>query len=154
MTISRFHRPHGPTITPHIYLRNHLGIKNFPITGVTHTISYHSQLVDFLTYLLIGARPWDSIVCLEETARRVMENHFEHLQTRMSEQFGLNLKYEGRLDSIPLGVDTHTYRPRDKQALRQQFGLPLDKVILLYVGRFSHYDKMDLLPLLLSFKLP
>ena len=83
---------------------------------------------------------------------RVMQNHFKHLQTRLHEQFGLDLKYEGRLDSIPLGVDTHTYRPRNKQALRQQFGLPLDKVVLLWVGRFSHYDKMDLRPLLLAFK--
>lgn len=147
-----FHRPHGPTIAPQIYLRNQLGVKNFPITGVTHTISYHSQLVDFLTFLLIGACPWDSIVCLEEPARRVMKNHFHHLQTRLYQQFGLDLKYEGRLDSIPLGVDTQTYRLRDKQALRQQFGLPLDKVILLWVGRFSHYDKMDLRPLLLAFK--
>ena len=147
-----FHRPRGPIIAPMIYLRNQLGTKNVPITGVTHTISYHKQLVDFLTFLLIGACPWDSIVCLEEPARQVMKNHFNHLQTRLYQQFGIDLKYEGRLDSIPLGVDTQTYRPREKQALRQQFGLPLDKVILLWVGRFSHYDKMDLHPMLLAFK--
>ncbi len=147
-----FHTPRGPVIAPMIYLRSQLSAKNFPITGVTHTISYHRQLTDFLTLLLVNARPWDSIVCLEEPARRVMKNHFHHLQTRLHQQFGLDLKYEGRLDSIPLGVDTQTYRPRDKQALRQQFGLPLDKVVLLWVGRFSHYDKMDLRPLLLAFK--
>ena len=147
-----FHHPQGPVTEPVIYLRNQLGIKNVPITCVTHTISYHSQLIDFLVHLLIGARPWDSIVCLEAPAQRVMKNHFNHLLTRMYEQFGVNLKYEGRLDNIPLGVDTQTYRPRDKQALRQQFGLPLDKVILLWVGRFSHYDKMDLRPLVLAFK--
>ncbi|MDE0426386.1 MAG: glycosyltransferase family 4 protein [Candidatus Poribacteria bacterium] len=147
-----FHRPRGPYIAPMIYLRNQLITKNIPITGVTHTISYHGQLIDFLTFLLIDARPWDSIVCLEEPARRVMKNHFTHLQTRFSEHFGVDLKYEGRLDSIPLGVDTQTYRQRDKQALRQQFGFPRDKVILLWVGRFSHYDKMDLQPLLLAFK--
>jgi len=148
-----FHHPQGPVITPMIYLRNQLGIKNVPITGVTHTISYHSQLVDFLTHLLIGARPWDSIVCLEAPARSVMNNHFNHILTRLSEQFGVELKYEGRLDSIPLGVNTQTYRPRDKQALKQHFGLPLDKVIVLWIGRFSHYDKMDLRPLLLAFKI-
>ena len=147
-----FHEPQGLTIASTILLRDELGIKNFPITGVTHTISYHDQFVDFLTHLLIGAHPWDSIVCPEEPVLHVMQNHFDHLQTRLHEQFGLDLKYEGRLDSIPLGVNTQTYRLRDKQALRQQFGLPLDKVILLWVGRFSHYDKMDLRPLLLAFK--
>ena len=147
-----FHEPRGPMLAPKICLRDQLGIKNVPITCVTHTLSYHRQILDFLTHLLIGARPWDSIVCPETPVLRVMQNHFNHLQTRLYEQFGLDLKYEGRLDSIPLGVNTQTYRPRDKQALRQQFGLPPDKVLLLWVGRFSHYDKMDLRPLLLAFK--
>jgi len=148
-----FHSLRGPDITSMLYLRNQLSPKNIPITGVTHTISYQSQLVDFLTLPLIGARPWDSIVCLEAPAVRVMQNHFSHLQRRLFQQFGFNLEYKGRLDSIPLGVDTQTYRPREKQALRQHFGLPNDKVILLWVGRFSHYDKMDLQPLLIAFKM-
>jgi len=147
-----FHHPQGPVIAQMIYLRNQLGIKNVPITGVTHTISYHGQLINFLTHLLIGARPWDSIVCLEAPARQVMNNHFNRLLKRLNEQLGVDLKYEGRLDSIPLGVNTQTYRPRDKQALRQHFGLPMDKVIILWIGRFSHYDKMDLRPLLLALK--
>lgn len=147
-----FHSPQGPDITPMLYLRNQISPKNIPITGVTHTISYQSQLVNFLTLPLIGARPWDSIVCLEAPAVKVMKNHFSHLQRRLFEQFGITLEYKGRLDSIPLGVDTQTYRPREKQALRQHFDLPNDKVMLLWVGRFSHYDKMDLQPLLIAFK--
>ena len=148
-----FHRPQGPSITPMLYLRDQMSPKNIPMTGVTHTISYQFQLVDFLTLPLIGARPWDSIVCLEEPAVRVMKKHFSHLQHRLFQQFGINIEYKGRLDNIPLGVDTQTYRPREKQALRQHFGLPNDKVILLWVGRFSHYDKMDLQPLLIAFKM-
>ncbi len=148
-----FHNPSGPEITPWLYLRNQLSVRNIPITGVTHTISYQFQLAQFLTLLLSGMRPWDSIVCLEEPAQRVMKNHIRHLQNSLSQQFGIDLKYEGRLDKIPLGVDTQTYRPRDKQPLRQRFGLPLDKVILLWVGRFSHYDKMDLRPLIPAFKM-
>lgn len=148
-----FHSPQGPNITPMIYLRNQISPKNIPMTGVTHTISYQSQLVNFLTLPLINARPWDSIVCLEEPAVKVMKNHFFRLQSRVLEEFGFDFEYKGRLDNIPLGVDTQTYRPREKQALRQHFGLPLDKVILLWVGRFSHYDKMDLQPLLIAFKM-
>lgn len=148
-----FHTPQGPNITSWLYLRNQISPKNIPITGVTHTISYQYQLLNFLTLLLIGARPWDSIVCLEEPAVRVMKNHFSHLRSRLSQEFGFNVEYKGRLDNIPLGVDTQTYRPREKQVLRQHFGLPSDKVILLWIGRFSHYDKMDLQPLLIAFKM-
>ena len=148
-----FHSPQGPDITPMLYLRNQMSPKNIPITGVTHTISYQFQLTKFLTLSLIGARPWDSIVCLEKPAVSVMKNHFRHLQSRLFDQFDFNLEYKGRLDNIPLGVNTQTYRPREKQAIRQHFGLPKDKVILLWVGRFSHYDKMDLQPLLIAFKM-
>ena len=148
-----FHSPQGPNIAPMLYLRNHISPKNIPITGVTHTISYQHQLTNFLTLPLVDARPWDSIVCLEEPAVRVMKNHFRHLQNCLFKEFGFNIEYKGRLDSIPLGVDTQTYRPREKQVLRQHFDLPLDKVILLWVGRFSHYDKMDLKPLLIAFKI-
>ncbi|MDE0423756.1 MAG: glycosyltransferase family 4 protein [Candidatus Poribacteria bacterium] len=147
-----FHSPQGPDIAQMLYLRNQISRQNIPITGVTHTISYQFQLVNFLTLPLIGAQQWDSIVCLEVPAVKVMKNHFSHLQNRLFQQFGFNLEYKGRLDSIPLGVDTQTYRPREKQALRQHFGLPNDKVILLWIGRFSHYDKMDLQPLLIAFK--
>ena len=148
-----FHSPGGPNIAPILYLRNQISPKNIPITGVTHTISYQSQLLDFLTLPLVGAYPWDSIVCLEEPAVRVMKNHFSHLHERIYDEFDLKIEYKGRLDSIPLGVDTQTYRPRKKQVLRRHFDLPLDKVILLWVGRFSHYDKMDLQPLLIAFKM-
>ena len=147
-----FHSPQGPDITSMLYLRNQLSPKNIPITGVTHTISYQHQLVNFLTLLLMGAQAWDSIVCLEEPAETVMKNRFGHLQSRLFQQFGINIEYKGRLDSIPLGVDIQTYRPREKGALRQHFDLPDDKVIFLCVGRFSHYDKMDLQPLLIAFK--
>ena len=35
-----FHQPLGLAIGPLIYLRNLLSTRNFPITGITHTISY------------------------------------------------------------------------------------------------------------------
>lgn len=45
-----------------------------------------------------------------------------------------------RLIHLPLGVDTTIYREdpnRDRLAIRRKLGLPTDRPVLLYVGRFS-----------------
>lgn len=45
-----------------------------------------------------------------------------------------------RLIHLPLGVDTSVYYPdqnRDRLEIRRKLGLPTDRPILLYVGRFS-----------------
>jgi len=45
-----------------------------------------------------------------------------------------------RLIHLPLGVDTAVYHPnatKDRMEIRRKLGLPTDRPILLYVGRFS-----------------
>jgi len=45
-----------------------------------------------------------------------------------------------RLIHLPLGVDTSVYQPdrvRDRLEIRRKLGLPTDRPVLLYVGRFS-----------------
>lgn len=147
-----FHQPGGPLIAPWLYIRNRFNQNNCPITGVTHSLSYQSLLKDFLSVILANPRSWDSIVCLERPAKKVMENLINSVIENLKAQFGIELSYQGRLDEIPLGVDTTTYCPREKVPLKRQFGLPEGKTIILWIGRFSQYDKMDLYPLLLAFK--
>lgn len=147
-----FHNMWSPDIGPWTDLRNRMSATNFPITGVTHTISYQSFLPRVLATMLLGARPWDSIVCTAEAARTVMAEWIEYLREEFGAQIGRELRFEARLDKIPLGVDTEVFQPGNKRELRRRLGLPEDEVIALYFGRFSHYDKMDLFPLLLAFQ--
>lgn len=53
-----------------------------------------------------------------------------------------------RFECIPLGVDTNHFTPVDKQRqqeIRIELGLPLDKKIIFYVGRFVERKRPDLL---------
>jgi glycosyltransferase involved in cell wall biosynthesis len=129
-----------------------MSARNFPVTGLTHTISYQSFLPRVFATMVLGARPWDSIVCTTESARTVMLEWIAYLQEELGAQTGMDLCFEARLDKIPLGIDTDAFQPGDKAELRQRLGLPADDVLTLYFGRFSHYDKMDLFPLLLVFQ--
>jgi D-inositol-3-phosphate glycosyltransferase len=141
-----------PDIGPWTEMRNRLCPAGVPVTGLTHTISYQSFLPRVLSTMVMGARPSDSIICTADSARTVMLNWIEHLQREFGAQTGAAVSYEGRLDKIPLGVDAEIFAPKNKAQVRQSLQLPSNDVLLLYVGRFSHIDKMDLFPLLLAFK--
>ncbi len=64
----------------------------------------------------------------------------------------MKIRYPGRFDIIPLGVDTETFRPRDKRDARKILSLPINGIIILYFARFSAHEKMDILPILRCFK--
>jgi D-inositol-3-phosphate glycosyltransferase len=147
-----FHQPEGLDIGGWIYLRNRLGSSKVPITAITHTNSYQFLLETHLLQLVLqGGEPWDSIVCPSSAAKEVLKKLLAHvkksLRPRQDNPFG----YRGRLDIIPLGVDSELYAPRPKKAVRKQLNLPPDACIFLWLGRFSPYDKADLAPLLVAF---
>jgi glycosyltransferase involved in cell wall biosynthesis len=147
-----FHKIWTPDIGPWTEMRNRLCPTGVPVTGLTHTISYQSFLPRVLGTMVMGARPSDSIICTTDSARTVMLNWIEHLRREFGAQTGVAVSYEGRLDKIPLGVDAEIFAPKEKAMLRQRLKLPADDVLLLYLGRFSPADKLDLFPLLLAFK--
>lgn len=147
-----FHNPWSPDIGPWTDLRNRLVAGNVPVTGVTHTVSYQSFLPRVLGTMLLGAQPWDSIICTSASARIAMQRWIEYLQEKFRDQFAVKIRFEPRLDKIPLGVDTDLFRPGERAELRARLGLPQNEVLALYFGRFSNYDKMDLFPLLLAFE--
>jgi len=144
------HNAWGPDIGPWIDLRNRISNRAIPVTGLTHTISYQSFLPRTLLTMALGMKPWDSVICTAESAVTTMRKWIDALRERFGNRMGLD--FEGRLDKIPLAVDSELFCRRGKSEQREHFKLPQDGVIVLYVGRFSPYDKMDLAPLLLAFK--
>jgi D-inositol-3-phosphate glycosyltransferase len=121
---------------------------SFPITLTHHTLSYRELLLDaFVPLLLEGPAPYDSIVCSSTAARQAVANLLEHVAERLNRGLGTRLAYRGRLDLIPLGVDTDRFRPRDRLQARARLGLREDAFMLLWVGRLSATDKADLVPL-------
>lgn len=52
---------------------------------------------------------------------------------------------EEKISVIPNGVDFDIFKPRDKLLIRRRLGIPLDKRILLFVGRLVTVKRVDLL---------
>src|SRR5262249_2977175 len=138
---------HQPLIT-----RNQFGSRLYPVTILTHGFSLHSMLYDgFLRLLLEGTYPCDSLICTSRASRTAMANILDQVAEQFNRKFHADIRYRGRLDSIPLCVDTEKFRPQDKTLLRKRLKLPKDAIILLYMGYVSVL-KADLLPLLQVFR--
>jgi D-inositol-3-phosphate glycosyltransferase len=134
-----------------VRIRDCFSSKVFPIVILSHGFSRPTMLYDtFLRILLGNTYPCDSIICSSRASGAAMARIFEHLSEEVFRDFGLNLKFSGRLDQIPLCVDTETLKPLDKAESRRQCKLPKDSFILLYFGRISPL-KADLYPLLAVF---
>jgi glycosyltransferase involved in cell wall biosynthesis len=150
-SFTAFFNPAGNFPQP-LITRNKFGSRFFPITLLTHGFSLHSMLYDgFLRLLLEGTEPCDSLICTSRASRAAMENVLDHVAEQFNRKFHTNIKYSGRLDLIPLCVDTEKFRPQDKMLLRKQLKLPKQATILLYMGYVSPL-KAELLPLLRVFR--
>jgi glycosyltransferase involved in cell wall biosynthesis len=120
----------------------------FPITVLHHTISYRHLIGSrWLPYLLARPRAYDSLICTSTAARKAMRKLLDHTASGFAHAHGVDLQYRGRLDHIPLGVDTSRFAPGDPRPGRARFDIDHDAFVLLWVGRLSAIDKADLLPL-------
>jgi glycosyltransferase involved in cell wall biosynthesis len=122
---------------------------NYPITLTHHSLSY-KQLVQesYLPLLLQRPRSTDTIVCSSSAARDALSRILEYVAAEFGEAYGIDLRFGGRLEVIPLGVDTNRYRPLERAVCRAGLQIPEDAFVLLWTGRLSAIDKADLLPLL------
>jgi D-inositol-3-phosphate glycosyltransferase len=71
----------------------------------------------------------------------------EHVEDEFKKLIGSPVKYKGRVDRIPLCVDTALFATHDKMSARRLLKLPKDSLLILLLGRLSPL-KADLYPFL------
>ncbi|WP_457571163.1 glycosyltransferase family 4 protein [Desulfovulcanus sp.] len=129
-------------------LRNRFSSDIFPITSIIHSLSYQHYSLYFLRHLWPGCTVRDALICSSNSGKKVIQKYYNHLRTsyNLSHDFK-----EPALFTIPLGLFTdefHPLNPNNKKLIRQELGLAEEKVTMVFLGRISHYSKMDFLPLL------
>ena len=153
-----------------VQLRNAAAADIFPITAVTHSLSYEYYATEFLKHLWAGISQRDALMVTSDSVRLVMERIFSGLRR----EYGLaGADFTGpRLERIPLGVPAESLpgpaerwdapvsgldgealsgenahdRGRAARDMRSRLGLERE-VVFLYLGRICPYSKMDLMPL-------
>ena len=134
-------------------LRSVYAKRYFPICGITYTISYGHLLNSvFFQNMISDLRFFDSIVCISRSVLESVKRMHRLIRQSVFNKMSINLNYKARLDYLPLGINTEDYMKNNKSESRRELKLPAEKIIILYFGRFSIFDKADLYPLLLAFK--
>ncbi|MDD2261483.1 MAG: glycosyltransferase family 4 protein [Clostridia bacterium] len=143
----------GSEFIPLLYFRDHFSEQAFPITYTIHGASYPNYIESFyLMKLMVPFRPYDSLICTSKSVKYAVKRMLENISDTLQRTHHVHLEYHGRLDVVPLGVDTEVFCPRDKHEMRKMFDIREDAFVLLWVGRFSAYDKADLLPMIIMLK--
>jgi glycosyltransferase involved in cell wall biosynthesis len=136
-----------------VFARNRFAERPVPITGVVHGIGNVLTPFKDLVKVFSGCLPADSLVtpsaaCAEAIDRRLRILRDRLMQLGLSDELALP-----RTAVVPLGIDAGELAPLDRAACREELGWPAAPAVALYLGRFSTWNKADLLPLLRAFAL-
>ena len=160
---TRYHCMHLPDAltlyTPLMQARNAFAANLFPVTGLTHSLSYAHFMGRYLDHLWPGVTRRDGIIATSTCAGAVLERAYAALRR----EYGLDAAAfpAPGLSHIPLGVaaesmpgpgERHDAEGGDAaRAMRRRLGIGGEPVFLCF-ARFCHQSKMDLMPLFSAFR--
>ncbi|NDY55531.1 glycosyltransferase family 4 protein [Desulfovibrio sulfodismutans] len=138
-------------------LRNLVSRDIFPITSVTHSLSYAAYGRDFLLHLWPGATARDAVVATSRAAVDAVLQFYAYLSQGYPQPGALVAPEAGRprVVRLPLGVDVASFAVATDQArreAREMLGIPPDATVFLIFARISHSSKLDPLPVLRAFQ--
>lgn len=143
--------PGGVTPVSSLF-RQWFGQSAYPIVAVQHTMSLHNLLCDYFFPIISSATyPWDSLVCSTRSSATAVSNLLDQVRETGRKCAGDPSEFAGRIEVIPLPVDTDYFSPGDKQDSRSLLGLDRRAFLILYLGSLSA-TKADLVPFLVAFK--
>jgi len=123
-------------------LRNRLAANIFPITGVTHSLSYARYGQSFAQHVWTGVTARDCIVATSRAGADVVREELSAL----AETFHAPA---AQVAVVPLGIWCRDFDVSMQEGVPS---VPATKTVFLVPGRISPYSKMDLLPLLRAFQ--
>lgn len=124
-------------------VRNRVARNVFPITGMTHSLSYARYGQAFAQHVWPGTTDRDCIVATSRAGADVVRTELGMLRGSMADARVPHVAV------IPLGVQCDEFAFREGETFPR---LLEPRTVFLVPGRISPYSKMDLLPLLRAFQ--
>jgi glycosyltransferase involved in cell wall biosynthesis len=135
-----------------VWLRDRHAPRALPVTAQIHSLSYPRFLSDYLRALLHQPGPGDAIFCSSRAGRAAVQACLASAAAALA-PLGARVPAPAvSLPIVPLGVDVDRLIGGDRARTRKRLGLPDGAPVVLGMGRFTEYDKMDLFPLLQAFR--
>jgi len=128
------------------FVAHYLGLKLARELNVPCVETYHTFFEDYLHHYL----PWIPKVMARGMARAISRRQCNEVDAIVAPSkpmldvlrgYGVNVFAE----VIPTGLQMKSFEEADGQAFREKFGIPLDRPMLLYVGRVAFEKNIDFL---------
>ena len=152
--IGTLYRP-GPDIGHYAWLRRHFDQRGFSLCGVTHATADNFAMDALGGLMTAPLQRWDALVCPSQAVKDMVVRLLERWGAYLEERFGAAVDYEFDLPVFPLGVDCDRFddtasAQSARLEIRARHGIDDDDIAVLYMGRLSHIDKVNPLPLYMA----
>lgn len=128
------------------FVAHYLGLKLAAKLNIPCIETYHTFFEDYLHHYL----PWIPKVMARGLARMISKQQCNAVDAIVApskpmldvlRSYGVNVS----ADVIPTGLQEHSFKEADGKAFRQKYDIPLDRPMLLYVGRVAFEKNIDFL---------
>ncbi|HQR50243.1 MAG TPA: glycosyltransferase [Methylophilaceae bacterium] len=128
------------------FAAHYLGLRLAKRYGIPCVETYHTFFEDYLHhYLPVLPRPLLRIAARSLSRRQcnTMDAVVAPSQPMLDalRGYGVNV----RVEVIPTGLEDHSFVAGDGAGFRQRYGIPLDRPVLLFVGRVAHEKNIGFL---------
>ena len=145
----------GPDIGHYAWLRRHFDQRGFSLCGITHTTADNFAMDALGGLMTAPLQQWDALVCTSQAVKDMVARLLDRWGEYLEERFGAPVRRQFELPVIPLGVDCDRFTDDSlahfaRKEIRARHGIAEDDIAVLYMGRLSHADKVNPLPLYMA----
>jgi len=132
-------------------VRAALSCEHLPICCLGHALRMDTPMSAY-SWMVLNSREEDTFIATSSSARSVIESTFSAVFDRLSGSFGVAKAsfHPPRVVTLPFGVDIPAESSLDTDAARTLLEIPMNALVILYLGRLSEEYKADLDVLLLA----
>lgn len=148
------YRP-DPTIGDMAWARRFVNQRAYSVCGVTHTTGTRVAMQAFGDLLIAPVQPWDAVICTSEAVRTTVEGVLHHWSEYLAQRLGGRPPIAVKLPVIPLGVDCNGFpqglvAKQMRHRWRQDYGIGMDDIVVLFVGRLTFSAKAHPMPMYMA----
>lgn len=141
------YRP-DPLIGDQAWWRRRFGQRLFSLCGVAHTTASQAVMQGLIDVFNGPTQSWDAIICPSRAVRSMMTTVFDAQADYLARRFGAKPACPVQLPVIPLGINPADFEPTEArkktgQQLRQKIGASDKDIVVLFVGRLTHNQKLN-----------